>query len=119
MAGIKEVAEEAGLRKVTGVLINRVTVNSGAADAGLQEGDIILTINGSVIASTSELQEMIGRYRPSEKIKIDYWRAEKSRQVMIELKDQNNNKTISCLLLRYYKNKDFMIQTNYSNSKVK
>jgi serine protease Do len=90
-----EIAEEAGLRKVTGVLINRVTVNSGAADAGIQEGDIILAINGSVIASTSELQEMVGRYRPSEKIKVDYWRAEKSRQVMIELKDQNNNKTLA------------------------
>jgi serine protease Do len=90
-----EIAEEAGLEKVTGVLVNGITVNSGAADAGLQEGDVILSINGSQVSSTAELQEIVGRFRPGEKIKLDFWRAEKVRQALVELKDQNNNKTYS------------------------
>ncbi len=90
-----EIAEQYGLNRVSGVLVNRININSGAADAGLQEGDIILSVNGSEVASTSELQEMVGRYRPGDRLKVDYWRAEKKRQILIELKDQNNNRPIA------------------------
>lgn len=90
-----DIAEEYGLNRVSGVLVNRININSGAADAGLQEGDIILAINGSEVASTSELQEMVGRFRPGDRLKVDYWRAEKKRQSSVELKDQNNNRPIA------------------------
>jgi serine protease Do len=87
-----ETAEEAGLAKVSGVLVNRVNINSGAADAGIQEGDVILSINGTEMASTAELQELVGRFRPGDRLKITYWRAQKQRSASIELKDQNNSK---------------------------
>jgi S1-C subfamily serine protease len=38
---------------------------------------------------------MVGRYRPGDRLKIDFWRAEKKRQFSIELKDQNNNRPIA------------------------
>jgi serine protease Do len=92
-----ESADEAGLVNVNGVLVNRVNINSGASDAGLQEGDIILAINDNKVNGTSELQELVGRFRPGDRLKIDYWRAEQTRQVMIELKDQNNNRVIAAV----------------------
>lgn len=57
-----------------GLVITGVTDNSAAVEAGLKKGDIIKSVNGTSVTLPSELQEIVTRYKPSDKIKIIYSR---------------------------------------------
>jgi S1-C subfamily serine protease len=67
----------------TGVLIVRVPNGTPAARAGLQAGDVILSINGRDIESMSDLRSAVGR-SSREPIRIEILR-KKNRQT-IELR---------------------------------
>ncbi len=59
---------------VQGVLITGIQEGSAAAEAGLQEADIIQRVNGVEIFSSAEFSERIARQRPGNKIMLDYLR---------------------------------------------
>lgn len=66
----EKVMEEMKLSSSEGVYIGEV-VNGGAAQkAGVNKGDILLSINGEKMKSASEVQEIINRFRPGEKISL-------------------------------------------------
>ncbi|MDX1912622.1 MAG: Do family serine endopeptidase [Saprospiraceae bacterium] len=90
-----ETAREIGLPNAEGALINRIAYEGAASDAGLQAGDVVIGINGTIIRSTSELQEFIGRFRPGEVVQVDYWRDNQKRRSRITLKDANNSTQIA------------------------
>jgi S1-C subfamily serine protease len=52
---------------------------SAAAEAGLKEGDIIQSIDGTQLASSTEFSERIARHRPDDIIKLTYLRDGKLR----------------------------------------
>ena len=97
--GIQDVDNEAanalGLPNANGVYINRVSINSAAEDAGLKEGDVILGINGVKVKSTPELQEYIGRFRPGDKVKVEFWRKNKRMRASLRLKDSRNSTSLA------------------------
>ncbi len=64
MAKKSSVAKEKKLPKAAGVLITRVTEDSGADNAGLQAGDVITSINGQEVRGVPALQELLGQLRP-------------------------------------------------------
>ena len=82
---------EIGLPNAEGVLVNRIAKAGAASDAGLEEGDVIIGLNGTRVRSTSELQEYVGRYRPGDKVALEYWRKGKKNRISLTLKDGNNN----------------------------
>jgi serine protease Do len=90
-----ETARDLGLPNAEGVLINRVASEGAASDAGLQEGDVVIGINSTNMRSTSELQEFVGRFRPGQKVQVDYWRNNKKLRSSITLKDVNNSTKIA------------------------
>ncbi len=94
-ANIQEIdaglAKEKGLKTLNGVYIARVTENSGAQDAGLKEGDIITSVNGVAVNKSSQLLEQIARYRPGDKVKVEYLRAGKTRNANVTLKNLNSS----------------------------
>ncbi len=90
-----ETAKELGLPNAEGVLINRVTSEGAASDAGLQPGDVVVGIDNTGVRSTSELQEYIGRFRPGESVQIDYWRENRRQRTKITLKDVNNSTKVA------------------------
>lgn len=69
-----DVASDLKLPSVEGVYISGVTAGSSADRAGLREGDVIIAINGNRISSVPELQEQVARYRPGDRISLDYYR---------------------------------------------
>ena len=85
-----EMAKELGLRKVEGVLISRITPNSGADDAGLRKGDVIMKINGSKTSTIPALQEQVARYRPGNKVEVEFIRSGKRQMVLVTLKNKGN-----------------------------
>lgn len=83
-------AEELGLKSVEGVYITRVTPQSGADEAGLQRGDVIIGINGVVTKTLPQMQEQVGRYRPGNSITVDYFRNGKKQRAKVLLKNKSN-----------------------------
>ncbi|MBK7436208.1 MAG: trypsin-like peptidase domain-containing protein [Saprospiraceae bacterium] len=78
----------------TGVLVEKVYESSAAEDAGIQPGDVILKMDQSVVTSNNELHEKIGSKRPGDEVGITFYRAGKTFQTLVKLKDINNKTTI-------------------------
>jgi serine protease Do len=88
-------AKEKGLNTLNGVYLNGVEEGSGAKDAGLRAGDIITAINDVKVARSSQLLEQVARYRPGDKVKVDYLRDGKSKSANVTLKSSNNSTEIT------------------------
>ena len=92
--GIGEVtnarAQQLGLDKVEGVYITRVTADSGADEGGLRKGDVIISINNTPIKTVPSLQEVVGRFRPGNVLRIEYIRNGRSYKTNVTLKNRYN-----------------------------
>jgi len=65
-------ATYAGLPEVRGVKIdNFPNENSPAKRAGLEEGDIVVTIDGQRVDYVSQLQQIVGFKHPGESVKVE------------------------------------------------
>ncbi|WP_051312932.1 trypsin-like peptidase domain-containing protein [Sporocytophaga myxococcoides] len=78
-----------------GVYVDSVVKGSSAADAGLQKGDIIKKIEGHIVDSPSELQEIVAIHRPGDKIKLSYSRGGKVNETEVLLKNSTGNTKLS------------------------
>ncbi len=85
-----KLAKELNLDKVEGAYISEVQKGSGADDAGLKGGDIIIKIEDKGIKTSPELQEIVARYRPGDKIHVEYLRDNKLKTVTVTLKNRDN-----------------------------
>ncbi|MCL5292614.1 MAG: trypsin-like peptidase domain-containing protein [Actinobacteria bacterium] len=71
-----------------GALVVDVVAGSPASRAGLQKGDIIISINGKRVNSMDELMTEVRQYRVGEKLSIEYLRKEKRGSSEITLIDK-------------------------------
>ena len=85
-----ETAIDIGLPNAEGVYVTRVSAEGGAADAGLQMGDVIIGLTDTRVRHTPELQEFVGRYRPGDQVTLEYWRKGHKYRTRVTLKDGNN-----------------------------
>jgi len=65
-----ELAKEKDIDEIEGVYINSVRPEGAARQAGIKEGDLIISINGVKVNSSAELQEQVSKYRPGEEVKV-------------------------------------------------
>lgn len=86
-----DMAEEIGLEEVAGVLITMVTNGSGAQDAGLQSGDILLSVNQEATNTLPEFMEQIGTYRPGDVITVKVFRNGQMKNIAVTLKNRLNS----------------------------
>ncbi len=86
-----EMADALELPAVEGVYVERVSAQSGADDAGLATGDVIIGINGVKTKTMPEMQEQIGRYRPGNTISVEFIREGKVRLTEVVLKSKTND----------------------------
>lgn len=70
-----------------GVYIGSVNENSAGMEAGLKEGDIIIGIDGKPVTNVSNLQELVARRRPGDKIDVEYIRDGKTSKTSATLKN--------------------------------
>ncbi len=66
-----ELAKKFGVTEGEGILVNEVFEKDPAAEAGIKPGDIILTIDGSVVDSPNKLSRLIGALPPGAAPKIE------------------------------------------------
>ncbi len=83
-------AEEKGLDGTEGVYVAGIVDNSGADEAGIEEGDVIVSIDGTPINSVSELMGSIAQHSPGDVIKVAVNRDDEVKTFDVLLKNQNN-----------------------------
>ena len=85
-----DVAKEKGLKSTRGVLVARVNDGGAAELAGVQSGDVITSVAGVEVNSSSELMEQVGRHRPGDKIDIKVIRENKDKNLAVVLRGEDN-----------------------------
>jgi len=80
-----EIAASLGLHDVRGVLVNSVRPDGAAKQAGMQEGDVILQLNGKDIVDSNELRNEIAAKAPGTQVTLTVWRNGSQRQVSVRL----------------------------------
>lgn len=64
-----------------GLYVGEVSDRSAAMTAGIKPGDVIIALDGVETHNGAQLMEQINRYRPGDKVKITYVRANKKHTV--------------------------------------
>jgi len=65
-----ELAESFGLERVTGALVNQVVPGSPAETAGLQRGDVLLSLDGKEIRGVRELQLLVASTPVGKSVRV-------------------------------------------------
>ncbi|MEX1011518.1 MAG: trypsin-like peptidase domain-containing protein [Balneolaceae bacterium] len=80
-------ARSNGLNRIGGVFVTLVGENSAASEAGIEEGDIILEVNGEMVDEVNHLQQKVAMFRPGDSILLTLWREGESYQVEATLRE--------------------------------
>jgi len=59
-----------GLTSSEGVLVNNVTSGSPADQVGLQRGDVIISLDGSKVVDTLQIQDRLRKLKPGDTVKL-------------------------------------------------
>lgn len=91
-AGIVELdknrAEELEATRETGIYISSVSPESAAEKAGLEEGDVVIAVDGVTTLRSSELLEKLGQLRPGDEVALTIVRDGKEELVKAILQNQ-------------------------------
>ena len=60
----KDIADSLGLKKAEGALVAEPQANGPAAKAGIEAGDVIISVDGNPVRNARELSRMIGGMAP-------------------------------------------------------
>lgn len=85
----QQLAEAADIEIQDGVYVMGLAESGAAADAGIEAGDIITEVNGSHTRNVPELQEVVARYRPGDKVPVTVLRDGKQKTVPVVLRNKN------------------------------
>lgn len=69
-----QIAARFGLSVDEGAYVNSVNANGPAANAGLQEGDVIVKLDNELISDASELMLAVRSHMPGDVVKVTYIR---------------------------------------------
>lgn len=75
------IAEEKGLKEVRGILVRGVGPGTTFGNMGVQEGDVVLTINGKRIDTQPALAAAKRDLWAGDKIKVEIWREGKTQKL--------------------------------------
>jgi len=78
-------AEAFGLARASGAVVAMVEHGTPAAEAGIQLGDVIRSVEGEPVASVSELQDRVARQRPGDRVRVGLVRYGKQLDVQVRL----------------------------------
>ncbi len=87
-------AKANGLPKAEGVIVQDV-MGEAAKEAGIKEGDIILSVDNRNVNEPNELQTMIAGKHPGDKVTVTLWRDGAQMEKVVKLKARTDQKGIS------------------------
>ena len=86
------IAKAIGLNGPEGALVSNVSPGSPAAKAGLEAGDVILSINGDSIAESNQLRMQVSMMSPNQSVKLKIFRNGQTRDVAVQISEMPGEK---------------------------
>ena len=74
-----------------GIYVTDVPTDGGAYEAGIRKGDMLTKVNGAEISNGAEMQGLISRQKPGDKIPITYIRNGNEKTALVTLKNKAGN----------------------------
>lgn len=90
-----EYSKEKKVKLRKGVYVEDVAERSAAMEADLRAGDVIVAINGVETPTPSILQEQVARYRPGDKVKIEFYRGDDKKSADAILKNSHGGTEVT------------------------
>ncbi len=91
-----DIIKEKGIKGTNaGIYVGAVEDRSAAMEAGIEEGDVIVAINGAPTTNTAQLQEAIAKCSPGDTITITYYRDGKKYDKKVTLRNGQGNTDIT------------------------
>ncbi len=87
----KDNGKDIDLGTMEGIYVAKVVEDGAAEAAGLKEGDVITSLDGKMVTSFGELQGVLAKKRPGDKVNITYLRDKKSHKATLTLKNEQGN----------------------------
>ena len=87
----KEQGKEIDLGTNEGVYVAKVVDDGAAADAGIEEGDVITAVDGQKVTKMAELQEILATKRPGDKVTLTYLHKKSKKTAVVTLKNEQGN----------------------------
>ena len=87
----KEQNKEVDLGTNEGVYVAKVMDDGAAADAGIEEGDVITAVDGQKVTKMAELQEILATKRPGDKVVLTYLHKKSKKTTTVTLKNEQGN----------------------------
>ena len=84
----EDLAKSFGLENTRGALVSEVSEGSPAAEAGLQQGDVIVQVDGSPVKDVSALRNKIAMVAPGSKVDIQVMRDGKNEKITVTIGEQ-------------------------------
>ena len=84
----KDKGNDVDLGTMEGIYVAKVLEDGAAADAGLKEGDVIIEADGQKVTKMAELQEVLIKKHPGDKVSLTYLRNKKKVTKQVVLKNE-------------------------------
>ena len=88
-----DLADSFGLGSPHGALVSSVESKSPAATAGIQPGDVIVSVDGHAIDHFGELSSRISDMRPGSQAMLTLWRDRREQTVRVRIEELKEPKT--------------------------
>jgi Do/DeqQ family serine protease len=97
LAALKEEDPDAydKLKVTEGVYVGGFASNSTAKKAGIETGDVITAINGTKVKNFADLQGLLSRYNPGDKVNVRIQRGNSEKTFNIELKNDQGTTEVT------------------------
>ncbi|MCC8427750.1 DegQ family serine endoprotease [Reyranella aquatilis] len=87
----KEIAESLSLKSEKGALVAMVQPDSAALAAGVQSGDVIVSVDGKKVDGIKELTRTISAVKPGTSVKLGVWRDGKEMSLTAKVGGQKDD----------------------------
>ncbi|KAF5029620.1 Periplasmic pH-dependent serine endoprotease DegQ [anaerobic digester metagenome] len=87
-------AKQYGLSSMKGVYVSAVSDGGAASEAGIEAGDVILSVGGEEVNSSSRLLELIAEKHPGDKLLLEIERGNKTISKPVTLLNRRGEKVL-------------------------
>jgi serine protease Do len=88
----QDIADSLGLRKAEGALVSEPQANSPAQKAGIEAGDVIISVDGKAVKDARDLAKKIGAMAPKASVKLTVLHKGAEKAVTLTLGEMPNTK---------------------------